>query len=177
MRRLSTASSILAVSLLAIGGLAPATLAQSASPMPTAASPAVGAWVLTIADNPTSPPQEIILHADGTYLQYDGAGGVSIGAWAATGPNTGAITLVQYGLDSTGKVGHSTIRATFEVAPDGNSLTAAYTLEYFGADGSDSGQMGPGSATGTRVLVEPMGSPVAPLSGPQASTAPASTAP
>lgn len=48
MRRLSAASSILAVSLLAIGGLASATLAQDASPMPTAASPAVGAWQLTL---------------------------------------------------------------------------------------------------------------------------------
>jgi hypothetical protein len=176
MRRLPVAGSILVSGLLAIGGLGSAALAQSASPMPTDESPAVGAWVLTIADNPTSPPQEIILHADGTYLQYDGTGGVSIGAWEATGPNTGTITLVQYGLDDTGKVGHSTIRATFEVAPDGNSLTAAYTVEYFGADGSDTGQMGPGSATGTRVVVEPMGSPVMPLQGPPASPA-ASTAP
>jgi hypothetical protein len=169
MRRLPAAVSVLAVSLLAIGGLASATLAQDASA--TAASPAVGAWVLTIVDNPTAAPQEMILHADGTYFQWDGTG-VSVGAWEATGPTTGAITLVAYGLDDTGKVGHSTVRATFEVAPDGQSLSADYTLEYFGADGSDTGQMGPGSVTATRVVVEPMGTPVMPLQGPAPSPTP-----
>ena len=73
------------------------------------------------------------------------------------------------------------MRGTFQVAPDGQSVTATYTLEYSGG-GAPAGQIGPGSASGTRVVVEPMGSPVMPLPAPAspcgcASSAAPSTAP
>ena len=85
------------------------------------------------------------------------------------------MTTVQYAIDSAGKVGRSTIRATFEVAADGQSLSAVYTIEFV-ETGVPTGQMGPGTATATRIVVEPMGTPVMPLGGPAASPD-ASTAP
>lgn len=169
MRRLSAATSILAISLLMIGGLASATVAKDDS-LSTATSPAVGTWLLTIVEQPTAPPTLMTIHADGTYLQWDTAA-AGIGSWEATGPNTGALSYDQYGLDDTGAIGHTTVRATFEVAPDGNNLTAAYTVEYVGADGSDTGEMGPGTAMAVRIPVSPMGTPAMPLGGPAPSPA------
>jgi len=169
MRRLSAATSILAIGLLAIGGFASATVAQDASA--TADSPAVGAWLLQDASDPTGAPFVAIIHSDGTYSQWDPQG-ASVGSWESTGPNTGAITITQIGVDpETGAFGSTAIRGTFETAADGESLTATYTVEFVGPDGSDTGQMGPGAVTGTRIAIEPMGTPVAPLTGPEPSPA------
>lgn len=174
MRRVWAVSSFLAGSLLAIGGLASATLAQDASPIATAESPVVGAWLLDVDGDPDSAPTVAIFHADGTYIQEDQGANVAIGSWEPNGPNTGAVTFTWYGVDESGAYGSSTVRATVEVAADGTSLTAVYTLEFIGPDGTSSDQMGPGTATGTRIAVEPMGSPVAPL-GPSGADATAQT--
>jgi hypothetical protein len=48
------------------------------------------------------------------------------------------------------------------VSADGQSWTADYTAELTG-EGLPTGEFGPGSATGTRINVEPMGTPVAPV--------------
>jgi hypothetical protein len=42
-------------------------------------------------------------------------------------------------------------------------LTADYTLEGSGIEGVPPGEYGPGQVTGTRVVVEPMGTPVGSL--------------
>jgi hypothetical protein len=65
------------------------------------------------------------------------------------------------------------IRASIEVAPDGQSLTATYTLEFIDPDGTSSGEIGPGMAEGTKLAVEPMGTPVASFE--EAFEAPAAT--
>jgi hypothetical protein len=49
-------------------------------------------------------------------------------------------------------------------------LTAEYTLEFVGPDGSSSGELGQAQATGRRIAVEPMGTPVGPLMAPVAAT-------
>jgi uncharacterized cupredoxin-like copper-binding protein len=150
------------VSLLAVSGLASATVAKEHAPT-TADSPAVGAWLLDVGNGSGIAPTTAIFHADGTYIQTDGDA-VAIGSWEATGPDTGALTITQYGFDETGAVGSTTIRATFEVPADGGSLTGTFTLEFMGPDGTSTGQMGPQAATGTRIAVEPMASDATPIS-------------
>lgn len=167
MRRRFAVCSILAGTLLAISGLGSAALAQDADQMPTADSPVVGAWELTVdGDAPGNAPTEMVFHADGTYIQAV-PGMTGIGSWVATGPNTGALTFIQYGVDEAGAVGRDMIRATMEVSEDGQSMTAAFTMEITMADGVSTGQMGPGTGTATRIEVEPM-TPAEPA----ASTAP-----
>ena len=57
--------------------------------------------------------------------------------------------------------GGGIIRASIEVAPDGQSFTATYTLEFIDQEtGEGSGEYGPGTATGTRLAVEGPGTPV-----------------
>ena len=163
MRRLPAAVSVLVISLLAIGGSASVALAQDASPMPTATSPLVGAWLIDIDGDPNTDPTQGIFHADGSYIQTDQGANVAVGAWESTGPSTADLTFAWYGVDQSGVDGSTTVRVTVTVGPDGQSLTAVYTLE-FSRPGLPTGQMGPGTATGTRVAVEPMGTPVAPLS-------------
>lgn len=53
-----------------------------------------------------------------------------------------------------------TIRGDLEAAPDGQSWTASYTLELAGPDEMSSGEIGPGMAEATRIMVEPQGTPV-----------------
>ena len=127
------------------------------------------AWRLGGGD-PTAAPTQAVFHADGTYIQVQGTA-VGVGSWEPTGPNTGDMTFAQYMADDTGAFGVATVRATVTVAADDGNLTAVFTVEYVGPDGAATGQMGPGAGSGTRIAVEPMGSPVAPL-GPPASAAP-----
>ena len=93
------------------------------------------------------------------------ANGIGVGVWESTGPDTGIMTFVAPADGQGGAVARLTVRAGFRVAADGQSLTATYTVEYSGG-GTPAGQMGPGAASGTRVVVEPMGSPVVPLPAP-----------
>ena len=74
------------------------------------------------------------------------------------------MTFVQHFPGEEGEFeGSSTIRATIEVDPDGGqSFTAEFTIE-FGGEGAPVGEYGPGSVTGTRIIVEPMGTPVGTL--------------
>ena len=73
-----------------------------------------------------------------------------------------------------------TIRAAGEVSEDGQSFTAEFTIEFTG-EGAPSGEYGPGHVTGTRINVEPMGTPAGSLEDLFAQfeegTAPAGTAP
>jgi hypothetical protein len=52
------------------------------------------------------------------------------------------------------------VRASITV--DGDSLSAEYTIEVHGGE-APSGGYGPGQVTGSRVVVEPMGTPVGSL--------------
>jgi hypothetical protein len=159
MRRLSVLAVLLVslVGLVAVGRVA-GTGAQDA------AHPLVGAWLLnTDVDTPGSTPSTLAsFSADGVYTQVDADGSAGIGSWAATGPTTADLTF--YGLlpDEAGG-GRFTVRAAIEVAADGQTLTATYTLEFTMPDGTSTGQYGPGHVTGTRIAVEPMGTPVGSL--------------
>jgi hypothetical protein len=125
--------------------------------------PVVGAWILTVDDDPGAPPTLGEFSAEGTYhdAEYDGLGG--IGAWEATGPNSAALTFIQQFPSEDGESGESvTIRATLEVDPDGQSFSGEYTIE-FGGEGGPPGEYGPGTVTATRIVVEPMGEPAGSL--------------
>ncbi len=72
------------------------------------------------------------------------------------------------------------IRAAGDVSEDGQSFTAEFTIEFTG-EGAPTGEYGPGHVTGTRINVEPMGTPAGSLEDLFAQfeegTAPAGTAP
>ena len=127
------------------------------------------------------------IHADGTLQETATDGTTSIGSWEATGPDSFNLTFHSLSLTGStdrleGSFAMSTIRSTGEVSEDGQSFTAEYTVELTG-EGAPAGQFGPGSVTGTRINVEPMGTPVAPVEAlfpdlfPPERTAPAGTAP
>ena len=86
--------------------------------------------------------------------------------WQPTGPQSADVTIHFQQADAEGATSTAIVRAAVEVAGDGQSLTATYTLEFIGPDGTSSGQLGPTTATGTRLAVEPMGTPVGPLVAP-----------
>lgn len=138
-------------------------LAQDATPAAPAGHPIVGAWLIDVdADDPANPPGLVIFRDDGTYLQADPDGRTGVGSWEATGPDTAALTALFHGQDETGDFADTTkVRATVEVADDGDALTAEYTLEFIGPDGTSGGEIGPGTATAERIAVEPVGTPVA----------------
>jgi hypothetical protein len=159
-------TAVLALFVLTTSAIGPAALAQDASPGAMAEHPLVGAWLLDTSGEETgNPSSDIIFHADGTYVESD-VDGVGIGSWEPTGDQTGAATFLFHQAGEDGAISTVKIRATVEVAADGLSFTATYTLEFVGADGTSSGELGPGTATGTRITVEPEGTPVGPLGPP-----------
>ena len=119
--------------------------------------PILGSWMLDAdPDDPANPPSLVVFTSDGSYLEVDAEGGVGVGAWESTGANSGNLTIRF--LDSE-VGGMGIIRASFEVAEDGDSFTAEYTIEFVDIDGESTGEYGPAPATGTRAGVEPMGEP------------------
>jgi hypothetical protein len=129
----------------------------------TQAHPIVGAW------ESEDPPGTDVFHADGTVVSIT-ADGVVGGVWEPTGPNSADVTV----RIPTPDGGVAFLRGGVEVSEDGSSYTATYTVELVGADGASSGQMGPQTGTGSRIVVEPMGSPTAPF--PDLEAAPAASA-
>ncbi len=170
MRRLLIPLSVMVVVLLGIVAARPSigTDAQEA----TTSHPVIGAWVGDgDANDPANAPSLLIFHDDGTFLQTDPDGSNGVGAWEETGPTTASLTVIFHGLDETGAFGGSAmVRAAVEVDASGTTLTADYTLDFTGADGMSSGEMGPGMATAERIVVEEMGTPVAPMEGDEAGT-------
>lgn len=137
------------------GGWAGAA-AQETTPVAGTEHPLVGAWMVdTEPENPTNAPHLSIVSSDGTYLEVE-SDGTSIGVWEATGADTASITFHFF----AGPTGMGTIRGDVEVAPDGQSWTASYTLEFIGPDGTSTGEIGPGMASATRLMVESQGTPV-----------------
>ena len=177
MRRFIIGCSVAAV--LLVGGLASSTAVQATTPpseAPAESQPVVGAWVLTVEEFPDDPPELVAFHADGTYQSSSADGTTGIGAWEATGPSSFNLTFLE--LDDEGP--STTIRAAGEVSEDGQSFTAEFTIGFIG-EGAPAGEYGPGHVTGTRINVEPMGTPAGSLEDLFAQfddgTAPADTAP
>ena len=150
-----------AAAILLAGGALAASSAVHATIPPTEAPaedhPIVGAWILTFDEFPDDPPDLGAFHADGTYQQAGVDGASGIGSWEATGPSSINLTFVE--LDDEGS---ATIRAAGEVSADAQTFTAEFTIEFSG-EGAPPGEYGPGHVTGTRINVEPMGSPAGSL--------------
>jgi hypothetical protein len=167
MRRVLSRVAFSGVLVASIATYGAEALAQDAGPSSIEGHPLVGAWLIDIrAEDPGNPPSTAIFHADGTYVQADVVG-VGIGSWDPTDRRTGALTVVFHEADRSRGVVSIKFRATVRVADDRQSLTATYTLEVVGPDGIPSGQRGPATATGVRIAVEPMGTPIGPLGAPE----------
>jgi hypothetical protein len=82
--------------------------------------------------------------------------------WEPTGPSSAAVTFVDQIPDGAGGLVTETVRGVVEVAPDGQSFTAEFTVEESGG-GFPEGECGPGSVRATRMAVEPMGTPAGTL--------------
>jgi hypothetical protein len=152
--------------VLSVGTLAfwPAS-AQEATPTARTDHPLVGAWILDRdTTQSTNPLQLIVATADGLYLGVEYGGRTAVGVWEATGPRTAAVTLHLPGpSEGVPFVGLAVIRGTVEVAENGLSFTAPYTLEVVAPDGTSSGEYGVTTAQGTRITLEDMGVPVGTL--------------
>jgi len=159
----------LAISLLATVALVlgfAITSAQDASPDEAAVHSLVGTWVLdTNVDDPADAPEMIVVSADGGYISVDAEGGTTVGAWEATGDWAANLTVSTPQLTNDGSFGGTIVlRAEVEVDPSGNTFTATYTFELVWPDGAHTGEHGPGTAQGTRLVAEPVGTPVGSLS-------------
>ena len=134
---------------------------EPSSTLGTEGHPIVGTWN---TETSSGDPGEVVFSADGTLVSLDSED-VSLGVWRATGPST--VALMFSGLIPAEEAGSGggrfTIRATLEVAADGQSFSGDYTVEVTGVEGMPTGEYGPDSVTGTRVVVEPMGTPVGSL--------------
>jgi hypothetical protein len=165
MRRVPifTALAALAVVALVAAGRPGPGAAQDAAP---AAHPIVGTWLLdTDAADPANAPEVAVFTADGAYVSVDAEEFTSLGVWEATGERTATLTIVTAGADEEGALfGTFTIRAAIEADASGDAFTAEYTGEFVAADGTASGEYGPGSAAATRLAAEAPGEPVGPLS-------------
>jgi hypothetical protein len=177
--------------LLAGGALASSTAVQATTPsteVPAEGHRFVGSWIFTVDGFPEEFTELAAVHADGTLLDTNTAGSIGIGSWEATGANSFNLTFDVLSLTGStdrleGSFAMTTIRATGEVSEDGQSFTAEFTLELTG-EGAPPGEFGPGSVTGTRINVEPMGTPAAPVEAlfpdlfpPEDGTTPAGTEP
>ena len=121
----------LCLMLAGSGGMAARITAQDAPS--TAESPIVGVWV--------APPQGeesgsiTTLASDGSLVDQETDGTSAIGAWEATGPDTGTATFVFFVNDEE-FTGNVIIRATFEYDEATDSLNASYSVTGALADGS-----------------------------------------
>jgi hypothetical protein len=135
---------------------------ESSAVEQTAASmeghPLVGAWLFTPESTAEGRRHPAAFSSDGIYWMVDLANVPSIGSWEPTGRNSATLTLVDQIPDGAGGLVTETIRATIEVAPDGQSWTADFTSEVSGG-GFPEGEYGPGTVSATRIAAEPPGTP------------------
>lgn len=165
-RTLSLVALLVGLVLTAALLVTPGSSAGATQATPTmATSPLVGAWELqTQAGNPANPPSVAVFHPDGTYYESDADGSDGAGTWQMTGPTTAILTIVFHGTDAKGNyVARIVVRATVTVDASGTSFTAPYTIEFITPAGQSTGQLGPVTATGTRIVAEAPGTPVGPV--------------
>jgi hypothetical protein len=126
--------------------------------------PLVRTWIVDVnTDDTRDPPALVSIAGDGTLRLTDCCNAPAAGVWAPGSIRTADATLLLPWNDEDGFVGFNTVRADVVVSADGGSLTATYTMDIPDREGGTTGQLGPASATGVRVLVEAMGAPVGPL--------------
>ena len=120
--------------------------------------PANGSW--TVASDPGDTeysPRLMILSADGGAIFVSGEKLTGIGSWEPTSETTAAVTFVVV-TDGPAQI---VIRSSLEVAPDGQAFTGTFTNEFVfdPAGGGTSGEIGPGTISGTRLAAEGPGTP------------------
>ena len=172
MRRFISLVLVLTGLLLVTTMAAPGVVAQDESTS-MAGHPMVGTWL--IEPTTAEPPELFFASADGIAASTS-AEGTGFGSWTATGDRTADATVWFPMVDpQAGFLGMATMRASVEVAEDGQSFAGTYTAEIPAAMaeamGVPVGELGPGDVSGVRVVVEPMGQPVAPM--PEMEEAPA----
>jgi hypothetical protein len=156
MRRTSLLwlSAVIVFGVLLIGG-GRLVAAQDAS---LADHPAKGAWTVTSDPGDTEfSPRLAILSADGSAFFVSGYETTGVGRWEPTS-DTAAIVSFTVVTDGPAQI---VIRASIETAPDGESFTGTFTIEavFDPAGGGTSGEIGPGTIEGTRLLAEAPGTP------------------
>ena len=161
MRRLASTTIVLMALLLATLAAAPGVSAQA-----TDEHPAVGVWLTDGSPEDTTDPLDLLTVAPGGSATIALPDGTAYGPWAATGERSvDATFLIPQSDPEAGLVGYATIRTSIEVAEDGQSFAGTYTIEFPAGMAEAMGlpvgqQVGPGTVTGQRIAVEPMGESV-----------------
>ena len=162
MRRLASTAIVMATLLLATLATAPGVSAQA-----TDDHPAVGVWLTDGSPDDTTDPLDLLTVAPGGIVTIALPDGTGYGPWAATGERSLDATFLAPQMDPECGclVGYATFRTSIEVAEDGQSFAGTYTFEPPAAMAEAMGlpvgqQVGPGTVTGQRIAVEPMGEPV-----------------
>lgn len=154
-------SILLTIPFTAAGVGGGALASQDATPVAPDYSdhPYVGSWSVDIQpENPENHPHMVTIFPNGTLLDSAPDGTNGHGLWEPTGPDTAILTFLLIYEDGFQVL----VRATAEVAPDGQTFTSPYTNEFFNpAIGEWSGEIGPGTAEGTRLELQAPGTPVA----------------
>jgi hypothetical protein len=122
--------------------------------------PLVGSWnVESDPGDAEYSPRLVSFAADGTAFFVSGQQTMGVGAWQPTGDTT---AVVSFAVATNGPA-YILIRARIDVAPDRLSFTGTFTFEavFDPAGGGTSGEVGPGTLTGTRVSAEAPGTPTA----------------
>ena len=164
MHHIRSIVAVLTTLALAVAAISPIVVAQEDAAM----HPIVGSWVLDpTPEDPSDAVNLVTFNAEGTLVSA-GFDGTAMGSWEPTGERTADVTF--HGLSFApdgGFGGLFTIRASGEVAEDGQTFTATYTVEPPAAMaqmmGAPEGQLGPGEVTAQRISVEPMGETVGPI--------------
>lgn len=128
--------------------------------------PLIGTWIVNSdAPDPTTPLVLVTFSADGTYIQVNSDGHAGLGVWRADGAETATMTALGTGLSpQTMPQAMTTVRAEIAIDPGNDLFTMVYTVQFVApGDGASSGQLGPATAQGRRIGVEPLGTPDAPL--------------
>jgi hypothetical protein len=160
MRRLWTISALAAVLLMATGVGAAGQFRERIGAL---GHPLVGTWVVDIDTSMAEdPPGLLTIQADGTLRLTSCCDAPGAGAWRPTTRRTADATLLLPYFDEDGFVGHIIVRADVVLSIDGLTFTATYTQEIPDREGGATGQLGPSTAAGTRLLVEAIGDPVGP---------------
>jgi hypothetical protein len=153
---------VLVVALLITSGMGAA--AQIRERIGAFGHPLVGTWVVDIDTTTTEdPPGLLTINADGTLRLTSCCDAPGAGAWRPTTRRTADATLLLPFFDEEGFIGFSIARADVILSIDGLTFSATYTQEIPDREGGTTGQLGPATATGSRLIVEPIGEPVAPL--------------
>ena len=164
MHHIRSIVAVLTTLALAVAAISPIVVAQEDAAM----HPLVGAWILDpTPDDPSDAVNLVTFNAEGTLVSA-GFEGTAMGSWEPTGERTADVTFRGLTVDpQAGFIGLVTIRASGEVAADGQTFTATYTVEPPAAMmemlGVPEGQLGPGEVTAQRIDVERMGETVGPI--------------